>query len=97
VIQACGSCHNDVLDQTLSRARFNIALSRMDRAELDLAIARIQQPGSAPGAMPPPGTRQLDPEAKRDLVAYLRRSTRPAEDDARLARAAALGMVGNNP
>ena len=42
LIQACGSCHNDVLDQTISRARFNIDLARLDRAELDLAIERIE-------------------------------------------------------
>src|SRR5688500_11902370 len=31
LVQACGSCHNDVLDQSISRARFNIDLGRMDR------------------------------------------------------------------
>jgi hypothetical protein len=35
-VQICGSCHNDVLDQTISRARFNIDLKRIRRDELDL-------------------------------------------------------------
>jgi len=49
-----------VLDQSLSRALFNIDLSRMDRAELDLAVARIRAEPGTPGAMPPAGRRQLD-------------------------------------
>ena len=44
LIQACGSCHNDVLDQTISRARFNIDLARLDRAAIERAIERIELP-----------------------------------------------------
>jgi cytochrome c553 len=94
LIQACGSCHNDVLDQTISRARFNIDLSRMDRAALDRAIERIQRDRSAPGAMPPSEARQLDPSAAKRLVAYLRRDPASREPDPRLERAARLGMSG---
>jgi len=91
LIQACGSCHNDVLDQSLSRARFNIDVSRMDRAERNLAIQRIQRHRSAPGAMPPPEARQLHPEALVRLVEYLRE---PREADPRLESAARMGMAG---
>ena len=38
LIQACGPCHNNVLDQSISRARFNIGLSRMSRAELEALV-----------------------------------------------------------
>jgi hypothetical protein len=93
LVQACGACHNDVLDQSLTRARFNIALGRMSRAELDLAIARIQLPRQHGRAMPPHGTRQLDPEGEHRLIAYLLRDARSRADDALLEQAAALGMA----
>jgi hypothetical protein len=93
LIQACGACHNDVLDQSLSRARFNIALSRMSRAELDLAIKRIQISQTRPFVMPPAGTRQLDAEGKKRLIAYLKQKSRSAQDDALLEHAAKNGMA----
>lgn len=93
LIQACGACHNDVLDQTLSRARFNVALARMSREELDLAIARIQLPSTDGAAMPPQGMRQLDPEAKKELITYLQGSQRSAADEAQLEAAAKWGMA----
>jgi hypothetical protein len=70
LIQASGACHNDVLDQTISRARFDIALDRMSRAQLDLAIARIELPRDAPLAMPPPEGRQLAPAARDRLLEF---------------------------
>jgi hypothetical protein len=94
LIQACGSCHNDVLDQTLSRARFSVALGRMDRAELDRAIERIELAPGTPGVMPPPEGRQLDADGRARLLTYLRDGTRSADDDARLEHAAVVGMTG---
>jgi cytochrome c553 len=94
LIQACGSCHNDVLDQTLSRARFNIAIARMDRAELDTAIDRIGRDRAARGVMPPPDARQLDQDVRTQLLDYLRRSAWPNDDTARLDHAGRLGMAG---
>jgi mono/diheme cytochrome c family protein len=94
LIQACGSCHNDVLDQTLSRARFNVAIGRVDRAELDTAIDRIGRDRAAPGAMPPSDARQLDEDVRSQLVDYLRRSAWPSDDTARLEHAGRLGMAG---
>ena len=94
LIQACGACHNDVLDQSLSRARFNVAVSRLDRAELERAIERIQRLPNEPGAMPPPDARQLAGNAQARLLEYLRQDSRSADDDAALEHAAALGMAG---
>ncbi len=94
LIQACGSCHNDVLDQTLSRARFNIDLARMDRAEIEAAIDRIERPAGAPGAMPPPEARQLAPGVRERLVDYLRQNAESPSGDPRLTHAAELGMAG---
>jgi hypothetical protein len=93
LIQACGSCHNDVLDQTISRARFNIDLARLERSELDLAIERIERTQSLPGAMPPPEARQLAPDARARLLDCLRGSERASDFDAQLQHAATLGMA----
>jgi hypothetical protein len=94
LVQACGSCHNDVLDQTISRARFNIDLRRMDRAELELAIERLNAPIGSQGRMPPAESRQLDPAAQQRLTAYLQQAVRAEADEAFLERAARLGMAG---
>jgi mono/diheme cytochrome c family protein len=94
LVQVCGSCHNDVLDQTISRARFNIDLWRMARAELDSAIDRLQRATHHVGAMPPPETRQLDSAALAALIDYLRQDRRSPEDDAFLQHAAISGMKG---
>jgi hypothetical protein len=97
LVQAYAPCHNDVLDQTISRARFSVSLSRLPRSELDLAIARLRAPRDVPDAMPPRGRRQLDSEALSGLIAYLERDQRPADDDAFLERAAQVGMAMQSP
>jgi len=92
LIQACAGCHNDVLDQTISRARFTVDLARLDRTALERAIERIERPQAAPGSMPPAGARQPDAQTRERLVAYLREAARsgPTPEPA-LARAAELG------
>jgi hypothetical protein len=95
LIQACGSCHNDVLDQSLSRARFNVGLSRLSREELAIAIERLQRDRDAPGAMPPPEARRLTPEVRKRVVDYLELGDFPAADLNLLDHAAVLGMAGN--
>jgi hypothetical protein len=94
LIQACAICHSDVLDQTLSRARFNISVSRMDRNELDAAIERIERGYGAEGAMPPREFRQLDPAARERLIEYLRKDPSELDADGRLEAASRLGMTG---
>ncbi|HEX4340839.1 MAG TPA: c-type cytochrome [Polyangiaceae bacterium] len=94
LVQACGTCHNDVLDQSVSRARFNVALSHLAPAELAVAIERLKTARGAPGAMPPAGRRQLDPTTLASVVDYLKSATRPVEDDALLEHAAQVGMAG---
>lgn len=94
LVQACGSCHNDVLDQSISRARFNIDLRRMDPARIEVAIERMNAPVGAPGRMPPADSRQLDADAQQRLTRYLQEAARSPEDDALLERAAKLGMAG---
>jgi hypothetical protein len=92
LIEACGTCHNDVLDQTITRARFNIALSKQSRAGRQQAIARIQLPRDAPGAMPPRGQRQIDPQSLAGLIDYLQSDERTPADARLLDAAAKLGM-----
>jgi mono/diheme cytochrome c family protein len=94
LVQACASCHNDVLDQTVSRARFNVNVGRLSRAELDVAIERVERSGGDLGAMPPPGARQLDGEARARVIDYLRRTDLSVSADPMLERAAMLGMTG---
>lgn len=94
LIQACGPCHNDVLDQSISRARFNIDVSRLDARELDLAIERLSRAANSTGVMPPPEARQLAPGALEGLLDYLRGEARSGRVDPQLARAARLGMAG---
>lgn len=94
LIQACAPCHNDVLNQTISRARFNVALSRLDARARAVAVERLTRPPSDPGVMPPAGARALPPAVRARLIAYLRSNVRPAEDDALLDHAAELGMMG---
>jgi len=95
LIQACGGCHNDVLDQSLSRARFNVGLSRLSRDELAVAVDRLGRGRDEPGAMPPAEARQLTPQVRARLIDYLRNAKfSPADLDA-LDHAAVIGMAGN--
>ncbi len=93
LVQACGACHNDVLDQSISRARFTIAIGRLDDDARKRAIERIALPRTSPLAMPPDGMRQLDAEAREKLTKYLAADERSTEEDAFLERAAQLGMA----
>jgi len=94
LIQACASCHNDVLDQSISRARFNVSVSRLDRRQLDYAIERIRLPSAAAGVMPPAEARQLDPAVRDELIEYLEQDPSALDLDGRLDTAARLGMSG---
>ena len=78
LVQACGDCHNAALDPTISRARFDIDLHRMNREELDLAVRRLQLPEEDPQAMPPKGARTLTGEQRGALVEY-RANAEPAK------------------
>ena len=73
LMQACSMCHNEKLDQTVSRSRFDVDLHMLDREMKERAIARIHLPPNNPGAMPPPLVRQLSDEARERLVELLRR------------------------
>lgn len=72
LLAACAQCHNERLDQQLSRARFRADLQGMDRAEKDAAIARLMLPPEHPLAMPPARLRVLTREARQRAIELLR-------------------------
>jgi mono/diheme cytochrome c family protein len=73
LLQACGQCHNERLDQSLSRANFRADLEGMSRAAKDAAIARLKLPLDDPRAMPPALLRTLTPEARQRAIEALQR------------------------
>lgn len=81
--QACTQCHNSRLDQTISRARFNIDLNASSNlsggvltsserdAEIALAINKLQLPAEDVCKMPPESFRTLDPAELDLVISYL--------------------------
>lgn len=72
LVQACAQCHNGRLDQTLSRAGFQVELSKLTRAQKDTAIERLELPGTDLYAMPPRRLRFLSEQARERLIELLR-------------------------
>jgi mono/diheme cytochrome c family protein len=73
LLQACSICHNARLDPSLSRARFRADLVGVERAEKELAIARLRLSPSDPRAMPPARLRALTDEARAQAIDALLR------------------------
>ena len=73
LVQACGLCHNQRLDQTISRSRFDVDLDLLDREAKDRAISRIGLPADDPGVMPPAVARQLSDQGRARLIELLER------------------------
>ena len=64
----CRMCHNGLLDQTITRARFDMSqLSSMSRGEKDEAIRRLMLPETDAKHMPPARFHTLS-DAERDLA-----------------------------
>ena len=73
LLQACGQCHHDRLDQSVSRARFRADSRRLDREAKDRAIARLMLSPEHPAVMPPAFARQLSEEGRARLLELLSR------------------------
>jgi hypothetical protein len=73
LMQACAQCHNRRLDQTLSRARFDVDLEGLSRAAKDLAIARVSLALDDPAVMPPARFRRLGEQGRKRLIDLLER------------------------
>jgi hypothetical protein len=60
LVQACQQCHNDKLNQKITRARFDVTkLATLSATEKDKAIARLQSATNTAGHMPPAQLRSL--------------------------------------
>lgn len=72
--QMCERCHNPKLDQTLTRALFDVtALAAMSRHEKDEAIRRLRLPSTSSRKMPPPRFGALSDAEIETAVAELSR------------------------
>ncbi len=68
LVHICQTCHNSTLDQTLSRAQFNVEnLAGLSRSVKDEAIRRLQLPDTDRKMMPPVRFHTLS-DAERALV-----------------------------
>jgi len=64
----CAQCHNPNLDQTISRARFDVTkIDSMTDAQRSVAIARMRMPQSEIGKMPPAFMRSI-PDDQLELA-----------------------------
>jgi hypothetical protein len=74
LVHMCTSCHNMRLDQTLTRARFNMdAYDSMSRDEKDKAIRRLQLTSDKRGHMPPEMVRMLSDSELNAVVTELQK------------------------
>jgi mono/diheme cytochrome c family protein len=71
LLQACAECHNQTLDPSISRARFDVDLSRAGRTGIENAVLRLELPANDPKRMPSARFRGLSSEGRRRLVEYL--------------------------
>ena len=72
LVNACTQCHNSKLNQTISRAKFNVDLTKMSREEKDVAIERLKLPHADPKRMPPERFRDLSEAEIQSLVTLLK-------------------------
>jgi len=71
--QMCQRCHNSSLDQTISRANFNVEnFAAMSRGQKDAAIARLTASASSPLLMPPARFGSLRPQDVQTVVDFLK-------------------------
>lgn len=70
--QACAQCHNGRLDQSVTRARFDVDLSKVKKDSLDEALKRLTLPEDDPKRMPPKRFRDLTDEEIKILSDYIK-------------------------
>ena len=72
LVQTCAQCHHPKLDQTISRAKFDVTrLDSMTRAEKDATIARLRMGSANRLRMPPVMMRSLPDDAREAAIAFL--------------------------
>ena len=71
--QMCQRCHNSSLDQTISRASFNVeTIASMSRGEKDQAIARLTESAGSTRLMPPARFGSLSSADLQTVVDFLK-------------------------
>lgn len=71
----CMQCHNSSLDQTISRARFNVEkMDQMSAAQKNAVMERLALPQESLYVMPPSRFRTLTEDEKSLMVQYLNRT-----------------------
>ena len=74
LVQTCAQCHNPKLDQSISRAKFDVTLlDSMSRAEKDKAIERLKMGTGELLHMPPSNMRNLPDDAREAAIAELQK------------------------
>lgn len=74
LVHMCGQCHNAKLDQTISRANFNVfALDSMSREMKEKAVRRLRMDSESRYKMPPTLFREMSDEEIAKAVAELRK------------------------
>ena len=71
LVQACTQCHHDQLDQTISRANFNLRLGELSEEVIREAITRVNLPADHLLAMPPARLRTLTCDERTKITTYL--------------------------
>lgn len=72
LVQTCAQCHNPNLDQSITRAKFDVMnLDSMSREEKDLAIARLKMGSANRLRMPPVMMRSLPDDAREAAIKEL--------------------------
>jgi hypothetical protein len=73
LMNACAQCHNSKLDSSISRAKFNVDLTRMSREAKNAAIKRLQAPDDSVLKMPPRRIRSLSQDETNQLIELLKK------------------------
>jgi len=72
LLQMCSRCHDGRGNPEINRAKFDVRkLDQMTRAQKDVAIARLQEPATSPGKMPPWRAARMTDAATQAAIAEL--------------------------
>lgn len=71
IAQACAQCHNSKLDQSISRARFDVNFMTLNQSEKEKIVYRLQLPTDHLNVMPPRRFKTLTKEQINTAVEYI--------------------------
>ncbi|MEJ2669315.1 MAG: hypothetical protein P8077_03340 [Gammaproteobacteria bacterium] len=88
MVQACTQCHNQNLDQTISRAKLDVNLDLISIEEIQVAIERINLEEEHLRVMPPRRFRFLDAVERQTLTEFFKAAIQAKQAAAAAAAAA---------